>query len=500
MVKSKKLFLTLIVIQSMFLSLLQAASVRATVDTIEVVKGKPVTLRIKATGGSAVFPLFKKIGNYTVVSKSTSSSNNWSMVNGSVTSEVSTAKIIRFIPQEDMIIPSYTVNISGRDYKTDTIEIKVVKATAPSTTHNGVFSLTMSANKTKVHVGESFMLTVFFSLRRDVRLSQEVQYTPPNMSEFVVVPAEEQPASIQGNYQVQELRYIVTAEKEGNFSIEPAQTKVGLPDRGRRDIFGMTFGTKWYQTASNSLEIEVLPQIQASDLIGDFSVKTKIDATEVKANTPVNLSIHIEGKGNLESFDFPKYEIAGVTIYSDEATIKTKVQDGALYSTFDKSFVFISEEDFVISERLFTVYNSKEDTLENLIVPAFDVKIKAAKTSSLTSNTSVPRGKVHTDIKQEVLTKEVIVEKEIEVEKVSWWMLVLAFVAGLMSMYIVRFVPKKKPNPFKESEALKILYAHMSGDPEVEAMVRQLYAKKNGDKNISIDKKVLQTLVKRVQG
>ncbi|MGB5506279.1 MAG: hypothetical protein WBM70_06315, partial [Sulfurovum sp.] len=55
----------------------------------------------------------------------------------------------------------------------------------------------------------------------------------------------------------------------------------------------------------------------------------------------------------------------------------------------------------------------------------------------------------------------------------------------------------RSANPYKESEALKILYAHMSEDAKVEEMVRKLYARKNGDKSIEIDKKVLKEMVER---
>jgi len=495
---SKKLFIALVTMYYSLFTLVNAASVRATVNTIEVVQGNPVTLRIKATGKSPAFPRITSVGSAKVLSTSTNSSSNWSMVNGSVSSEVTTSKIIRFIPQQDMTIPSYTVNISGTDYKTDSIDIKVVKSSVPASTKDGIFSLKMSANKTRVHVGESFMLTVYFSLRNGVRLSKEVQYTPPTMSDFVVVDAGEQAAYMKGNYQVQEVRYIVTAQSEGNFSITPAQTKVGMRDGSQRNnFFGMTFGTKWYQTASNTVEIEVLPQPQASDLIGSFSVETKIDAQEVKANKPVNLTVRIEGKGNLENFEFPKYEIDGVTIYSDEATVKTKVVDGELFSRFEKSFAFISEEDFVIPERTFTVYDTKEESIKSLDLKSFDIKIKVAKNHLSSATNTAKKGKVQTSLVQTIQTKEVIVEKEVEVETVAWWMLLLAFLAGLLSMYLVRFVPEKKPNPYKESEALKILYAHMSEDSEIEEMVRKLYAKKNGDKSVQIDKKELKMMLER---
>jgi len=472
------------------------ADVRATVDTVEVVKGNPVTLRIKATGGSAAFPRILMVDTAPVTGTSTSSSRNLSMTNGSVSSEVSTTKIIQFVPEHDMTIPSYTVNISGKKYKTDPIEIKVVKSNAPSTVGGGLFDLTMQASKAQVGVGESFMVTVYFSLRRDVGVSPQVQYTQPDLSSFIVVETEEQQAYIKGNYQVQEVRYIVTAQKEGNFTITPAQAKLGVPDRSRRDIFGMTFGTKWYETASNTLSIEVVPQTLESDIIGDFSVEATLDQQEVKSNKPVNLTVHIEGKGNLAGFEYPAYEIDAVTVYSDDAKVDTKVVDGELYSIYTKSFAFISDDDFSIPERTFSVYNSKEKKLKELKVQAFDVKIKASPSVASASSTST-HGVVQTNAPKKVETKEVIVEKEVEVKTVAWWMLALAFVLGAVSMYLVRFIPSKKAKPYKESEALKILYGHMGEDETVEEMVRKLYAKKNGDKSVDIDKKLLKELVER---
>jgi len=477
------------------IGLAYAAEVKATVDTVEVVKGNPVTLRIKATGGSAAFPKILMVEDAPVTGTSTSSSRNLSMANGSVTSEVSTTKIIQFMPEHDMTIPSYTVNISGKKYKTDPIEIKVVKSNAPTSAKGGLFNLSMQASKTKVRVGESFMMTVYFSLRSDVRLSQEVQYTQPDLSAFVVADAGEQKAYIKGNYQVQEVRYIVTPLKEGNYTISPAQAKVGVPDRSKRDIFGMTFGTKWYQTASNSLDIEVLPQTKDAELIGDFKVTTHIDAQEVKANKPVNLTVQIEGEGNLESFDFPKYEIDGVTVYSDEAKVDTTVVDGELYSSYSKKIAFISESDFSIPERTFTMLDTQTDEVKTLKVNGYEVKVKSI--ASTVSTSSSTQGQVQTQLAQPVQPKEVIVEKKVEVKTVAWWMLALAFVLGVLSMYLVRFIPSKKAKPYKESEALKILYGHMGEDEAVEEMVRKLYAKKNGDKSVEIDKKKLKEMVER---
>jgi len=358
----------------------------------------------------------------------------------------------------------------------------------------------MRANKTKVMVGESLMVTVYFSLKNGVRLSQEIQYTQPAFPGFIVTEGGEQNAYIKGNYQVQEVRYILTPQAEGNFTVSPAYAKVGVADRSRRDIFGMTFGTQWKQVASNSLQIEVLPQAQESDLVGDFTIDTTIDAQEVKANKPVNLTVKIEGKGNLESFEFPKYEIDGVTVYSDEAKIETKVVDGELYSHYSKSFAFISEEGFMIPARSFSMLTPKDKQLKELTVNAYDISIKK-KSSSATTKPHT-NGVVQTKMSQPAQTKDVVVEKQVEVKSVAWWMLAAAFALGMLFMSVIRWLPRiitRTASPYNESEALKILYAHMSEDPEIEEMVRKLYAHKNGDKSVQIDKKVLKEMVKRVK-
>ena len=68
----------------------------------------------------------------------------------------------------------------------------------------------------------------------------------------------------------------------------------------------------------------------------------------------------------------------------------------------------------------------------------------------------------------------------------------------MATMYLLGKIRwKRGTRPFKESDALTILYAHMSEDPQVEAMVRKLYAKKNGQKDVIIDKKELKALVER---
>ena len=496
------LFILFTIHYSLF-TLLNAASVEATLSNTEVVQGNMVQLKIKAIGNKAAFPNIREIGDSKVVGRHQGQNNSFTYINGVMKNVRSTSLILTFAPQHDTIVPSYSINIDGTVYKTDPIALKVVKARAPQMARDNKFSLQMRSDKKSAMVGEPVLVTVYFSLENGVRLSENPQYDPPVFKGFFTKEIDKEKVYREGNRQVTELRYLLTPQKEGNFTIEPATAKVGVADTSRRDMFGRFFGTVWVPINSNSINIEVKEISQNTDLVGNFYLENTIDKQQVKTNNPVNLTVKIEGEGSLEDFEFSEYEIDGVTIYSDDAKVDTQIIGKKLKSTYVKSFVFISDSDFTIPARNITVFDTKTSTVKTLKVPSYDVNIEAKK--ALVSNTAKVEKSavVQTNIKQNESSLPDVVEKQVEVKNVAWWMLVLAFMLGLLLMYLLKYVPlskfKRNKSPYKESEALKILYAHINESKEIEDMVRKLYAKKNGDKSVIIDKKVLRKMVENIK-
>ncbi len=496
--------LTLFTIHYSLFTVSEAASVEATLSKTEVVQGNMVQLKIKAIGNRAAFPDIREIGGSQVVGRHQGQNNSFTYINGEMKSVRSTSLVLTFAPQHDTTIPSYSINIDGTVYKTDPIPLKVVKATAPKMAKDNKFSLQMRSDKKSVMVGEPVLVTVYFSLENGVRLSENPQYNAPTFKGFFVKDLKEEKSYREGNRQVTELRYILIPKAEGNFTLEPATAKIGVADTSRRDMFGRFFGTVWVPISSNSINIEVKATTQNTDLVGSFYIEKSIDKQQVKANQPVNLKVKIEGEGTLEDFEFPEYEIDGVTIYSDDAKVDTQIIGKKLKSTYTKSFAFIAANDFTVPARSISVYDVKTSTVKTLKIPSYEVKVESNKVALAT-----PAGKteksavVHTNIKQDESLLPDDVEKKVEVKNVEWWMLVLAFILGLFMMFLFKYLPlskfKREKSPYKEAEALKILYAHINESKEIEDMVRKLYARKNGDKSIVIDKKVLKELVEKVK-
>jgi len=503
----KKLLFILVTVYYALFTLLNAAGVEATVSNTEVVQGNMAQLKITASGKRAAFPTIQKIDGMPVLGRHQGQNNSFTYINGEMKNTRTTTLVLTFAPQKDMKIPSYEVNIDGKVYKTKPIDIKVVKSTVPKAGSSEKFSLQLRSNKKSVIVGEPLLATVYFSLQNGVRLSENPQYNKPEFKGFFVKEVGKEKSYSEGNRQVTELRYILIPQSEGNFTVGPATAKIGVADRNKRDMFGRFFGTSWTPIASNMVNIEVKAKLQESDLVGDFSLEQHIDAQKVKANKPVNLTVKITGKGSLEDFEFPKYEIDGVTVYSDDAKITSDVNNNAISSTYVKSFAFISDHDFVIPAKNISVYDTKTKTLKQLKIPSYEISIEGTKQAipAAASTSEAKTGVVQTNLKvaQKSMLDDGEPEVPVEENATEWWMVILAFVSGMIVMALVRYLPgfkmKTHTGSYSEAEALKILYPHMSESSEIEEMVRKLYAKKNGDKSIVIDKKVLKELLEKIQ-
>ena len=507
MTRIKKLLFILFAIPYALFTLLNAAGVEATVSNTEVVPGSMLQLKITANGNRAAFPDIQEIDGMPVLGRHQGQNNSFTYINGEMKNTRTTTLVLTFAPQKDMTIPAYSVNIDGKVYKTKPIDIKIVKSTLPKGGGDAKFSLQLRSDKKSVIVGEPLLATVYFSLQHGVRLSENPQYNKPEFKGFFVKEVGEEKSYNEGNRQVTELRYMLIPQAEGNFTVGPATAKIGIADRNKRDMFGRFFGTTWVPIASNMIDIEVKAKPQESDLVGSFTMEQHIDAQKVKANKPVNLTVKITGEGSLEDFEFPNYEIDGVTVYSDDAQITSDLANHTITSTYVKSFAFISDHDFVIPAKNISVYDTKTKTLKELKIPSYEISIEGTKQAmpAAASTSDAKTGVVQTNLKvpQKSMLDDGEPEVPVEENATEWWMVILAFVSGMIVMALVRYLPgftmKTHVGSYSEAEALKILYPHMSESSEIEEMVRKLYAKKNGDKKVVIDKKMLNEMVEKVQ-
>ncbi len=489
---SMKMVVKLLIFYSLLVISLFADGVTAMVDANEVVEGNPITLQLKAVGEDVEFLDISDINGMPILNSSMQNSSSFVYINGDITNEQSTIKTMQFEPQKSMTIPSYTVKIAGKNYQTKPILISVVQSKAPEMKKDALYDFVLKSDKQKVMMGESIIVELFVSVSDRVQEAQIDQFQDPQMDQFYVKNIGKPKQYHQKGYTVVEKHFLLTPKSEGNFTIKGATAKLGEADLRRRDFFGR-YPIQWHNISSNDITISVDPQPIKSDLVGNFELKSSIDTTKVKANKPVNLTVTITGEGGLEDFEFSAYEIDGVSVFGDEATIKSEIVNGTLQSRFTKIFAIVASDDFVIPSRTFSVYNPKTKSLKKLTVPSYTIEVESDKTALVSTVQTQPLAtspsgdtKIATS-KTETTT--------------TWWIVLFAFATGMVVMFLIlKFIPKMqiKERFYKPDEALKILYPHINQSPQIEAMVRKLYAKKQGDKAVEIDKKELKALIEAI--
>lgn len=488
-----------------FIAMLHTAwsqSVEATVSSPEVVAGNPVQLQIDAMGDDVVFPEVEEVESAPVLGQAKSSSISIMSINGKSSRQNKTTLLLQFVPEHNMTVPSYDVIIDGKTYHTKPIKITVVQSEAPAMQENAKFSLQIAVEKNEVAVGESFVVRVYFSYEDGLRLAENPRYEKPSFDGFFVQEVQEPKVYRKGSQNVQELRYILTARQEGNYTIGPAQVNIPEQDGSMRDPFGMFAPAKWTQAVSNTAVVRAVSAVPSSDLVGTFTLQSSIDAHEAKANKPVNLIVTIQGEGNLETFEIPAYDIDGVTVYSDDAKVQTDIIDGSIRSVYTKSFAFIGDHNFTIPSREFSMYNPKTKRSETLQIPAYEIKIKGIPPlRPIEKNAALE--KKESENKKETPDDPFLAKSKAQSKAAAfWWIPAGSFIGGLIVMFLfLRGFPAWKRNArknlLKNAEALTILYPHTGKSAEVEEMVRKLYAKSSGDKSIHIDQKALKRLMEQ---
>ncbi len=479
-----------IVLIAIFINSLLLGKVITKVSSQSVSKGEMVSVTIEAIGSSVEFPAdIEAILGYSVEDIGTSTQSSYSWINGVQTTTIKKSLSFNFYPNVNMTIPAFEVKVDGDVEKTEPIDIEVSKNNRQSSNSRD-FRIEIEASKSSVMVGEPLSVVMKFYRKSNLDV-KKLDYAPPRFTNFEVNDKESKEKSYRdGNFIVQELSYKIYPKKDGNLTISPAVIKVATPASNTRDMFRLFAPVKWNKAVSNSIDIEVRPIPNGASLVGEFDIFTTIDKQKVDANKPVKLQIQISGNGSLDTLREINYNIDGITMFSDDADIKSSFKkDGSIVSRYKKSFVFIADSNFTIPSQEIIFYNRAKAKLDKLIIPEYKIEVVGgeAKISSVVTKAQPPK----------VIIKEV--EKHTELSQ-----LILFFMLGVIStlalLYIIPLVKNyKRENFYTNEKALKILYANIEKSLEIEEIVRDLYAQKSGDKSIKIDKKRVKEIIDEIE-
>jgi hypothetical protein len=502
------------------------------VSSPKIAPGESLRVQLVAEGENVEFPKIKSIAGFPIERKHLTSKVESRYINGDFTLENRKILEMEIFPDKNFTIPSYTVAIDGKKYKTKPRKIEVSKRASGGGSHG--FSIEMKSDKRKLYVGEPAIITVDVSEPSNIPISR-IEYQPPEFKDFFVKSLGGEKQFRRGEQTVHEMRYLLVPQKEGRIEIPPAKIKVGIRDINNPvDPFGIFGNTiKWYSVASSALGMDISPIPKNTDIVGRYKIESDVDRSEVDANKPVNYTLKITGEGSLEDIEDPSFDIPGVTVYSDDAQVETKIVDGKPLGSYIKKYVFISDRDFTIPPVEFREFDYKDGKSKILHSQAHSIRVKGGsvakapagrvETPKRRPETSTPAEKTENmrkrnetgptavetpAVKENILRDDAYYKAKEYREKSAmlWWYIAGAFLCGAISALLLLKIAKsvkwgasakKKRKNYTAQEAFKILYPHMDDDPEVEALVRDMYEHGSGKKKSDIDQEKLNRLASR---
>lgn len=414
-----------------------ATNVSLDLDTPAIYKGDIASFTIMADSSDVEFPDIEDIEGFTILGKSSSSST--SIINGRYSKKVSTTYSFR--PTKDVTIPSFSVKVDGDTLKTTPKKISVIK---PTKSKDGdKFVVELSVKDTTLKVGQSTRLKIIFKRRLDAK-ADKLNLNEPKIENFWVKPIDGSKQYSKGQYIVQEFSYIIFAQKAGKFTIEPVEVDVGKVVRDSRNSFfndpffsSMTNQLRWSKIYSNSITVDVEPLPNNMELYGDFTIKASVDKNEVYANKPVDVTISIDGEGNVDDIKQFDINIPNVVTYPDKPTVEAKVVNGEYKGTFTQKIVCIGDANFTIPPFELKYFDKKTQKVKTIQTKAIDIKVK---NSGKIANAPVVQ-KIETSTKPIEKVVSNIVTKEDDTQKYLY--MLIGFILGVGLTYILT-KPKKE--------------------------------------------------------
>lgn len=288
-----------------------------------------------------------------------------------------------------------SVEIGGRTYETEPIEVEVTRAgtgrTAPRPAptpfvipglspadEQDAFLVSASVDDPSPYVGQQITYT-FRYLSSLGFFARPQGYEPPEFTGFWhrQDPFWREASDIVGTqrYRGMDVNTLIFPAVEGTVTIEPASITVP-PSVFRR---GRTL-----ETDPVELEVRPLPEGGPDDFrgaVGDYQVSARTTSGEARANEPLTLALYITGRGNLETLPEPALpELPGWRSFDGESSVSTQITNGELVGirTFERVYVPSAPGAFTIPPIPFSFFDPFDEAYRTVMTEPIFLSVAPA--------------------------------------------------------------------------------------------------------------------------
>ncbi len=429
-------------------------------------------------------------------------------------------------PKKNLIINPLSLFINDKEYKTNRIKIKIIKDTIKNNVTEQkekkskhiktinlkkAIKINLKANKRSLTIYEPLILTLIVKYPLNAPI-KNITIKDPIFKDFILVKKIKKDNYLKNDL-LTTIKYILIPKKSGTLNILPAKINFTLSHNSDIVVpFGFinpTINLAEESIKSNSLKIDIFSIPKNIDIVGNYKIENKINKKIANENEQIIYDITIKGEGNLEELELPKMNIDNVTTYQNNPEIEKKLVGDKFLTIYKQKYVFISNESFTIPSLKIKAYSPRFKKIYTLSTKEIDILINKHKVNRLIDVNSKK------DINKQIANHTNVVldinyyKKKIDSinsSKNNVLFFILGFILGgiliLLIPKIIKF-SKFKNKDIKSfssyQEAFNILYPHTTKNKEYENMVTDLYEIINGNRDIKIDDKKLNSLINKIK-
>ncbi|MBZ9777771.1 BatD family protein [Psychroflexus sp. CAK8W] len=282
------------------------------------------------------------------------------------------------------------ITVEGQVYKTSPIEVEVTAAVDTPNQSRAVaeagsgIHLIAEVSKSKPYLNEGIYVVYKLFLSPTVNIRNWRPLDDPKFEGFWSQNINiDQLELKEGEFGGQPYRYVelrktvLYPQKTGELKIEPLSLAVSVEvPTDKRDFFGRRMYDvveKNFSANTKTIDVKPLPEENKpegfSGAVGEFDFKLKANKKELDAQTSLELTSEVSGKGNLKLFNLPKIQSpSSFEVYEPERNENVRTTSLGMRGSISEKYTVIPEfkGEYVIQPTSFSYFNPNTESYETL--------------------------------------------------------------------------------------------------------------------------------------
>lgn len=361
-----------------------ADAITMTADSDRVTLGESLSLQVTVEGfGRNSDVSLTQVADFEVQKSGTSS--QISIVNGKMASSTISQFILYPKKAGKFRIGPAEIESKGQVYKSNVIEVTVIAETTPTQKANAPYYVQATVDRTEVVVGEPIIYTFQLFTKTSMSINSLSEIAAPTFYKEELEKPHEYRKIINGvPWNVVEFKKVFYPLKAGTQTLEPTVLTAMVQEQGSQrkspfrslfddgDLFSFGRRTKRVQLQTQPIVINVqsLPEsgkpVGFSGLIGQFTLDTQIDKTQLKMGDSATLTLTFRGKGNLKDLKIPELQSETLKTYDDEPTFEISKEDNSQIKVFKRALVPTQDGQIAVPPIKIDYYDSDKKSYATL--------------------------------------------------------------------------------------------------------------------------------------